>query len=249
MDLIKTMRILWLLLLFLMTLIYVIYGLWLLVMATLIGVIIWFLVNKIILSEKVFGKIFKATQMFFKGEHFLLATKVSREMSLKELLFTEGINRSFLPILFMFGLINYTLRYLDIQGFEEVLESPVILLLGFSTVITSIIPFLWVVIDSKWFFQNKKTGNVMNVGEQLLTYLRGVAGATVVLSLISTSLERMGAYETFIFLFLSLTMGGIPIFFTTLIYIKYFHQKFVEKLRSMLKNELSELEIILQPQN
>ncbi len=232
-----------------MTLIYVVYGLWLLVMATLIGVAIWFLVNKIALSERVFSKIFKAIQVFFKGKHFLLVAKTSQEISWRKLVLTEGMDRSFLPILFMFGLINYTLRYLDIRGLEEVLESPVILLLGFSTVITSIIPFLWVIIDSKWFFQNEKTSNVVNVGEQLLTYLRGIAGATVVLSLISTSLEKMGAYEAFIFLFVSLTMGGIPIFFTTLIYIKYFHQKFVEKLRNMLKNELSELEIILQPQN
>ena len=193
--------------------------------------------NKITLSEKTFEIWFRLFKYFFKGEHFLLKGKMPEKLAWKEVLFTESIDKSFLPVLFMFGIINYAFRYLNIQTPEQALKGPLIILLGFSIVVVFIAPYLWVLIDSKWFFYDKKSNKIINVGEQLLIYFRGIAGATIILSLIATIVRRFGIYNTVIFLIVSFIIGGVPIFLTIILYIKYFHYKFVKKLRQHLLNK------------
>jgi len=244
----KTLRILWLTFILSATIVYFAFGWWLLIIITPLGLLVWWLMNKITLSEKTFEIWFRLFKYFFKGEHFLLKGKMPEKLAWKEVLFTESIDKSFLPVLFMFGIINYAFRYLNIQTPEQALKGPLIILLGFSTVVVFIAPYLWVLIDSKWFFYDKKSNKIINVGEQLLIYFRGIAGATIILSLIATIVRRFGIYNTVIFLIVSFIIGGAPIFLTIILYIKYFHYKFVKKLRQHLLNKkLPILEIQTQP--
>jgi len=167
-----------------------------------------------------------------KSGTFLINEEIPEKIGWKQALFDEGINRSFLPVLLMFGVLQYVLKFIG-ADFSKPLESFSFLALA-SPLYICLITFLWILLDSGWIEYDKKTNKVMRVGEHILLYLRSIAGLSALIGFITAVTAIFGAVTALLSFLAALALASVPIYLTTVIYVKFLHYKYVKKVRDYL---------------
>jgi len=238
----KLLKVLWALLLVVVIFVYIYTSLRLyLFIATSLGILVWVLAGSFASSRRVFKVWFKLLRIIVpkSREHveaesgtFLAEGRIPEKVGWKEALLDEGINKSFLPVLLMFGILQYVLKFQNIQSWDQLINLS--LSAFFSPVYVCPITFLWALLDSKWIEYDRKTNKVMRVGEHVLLYLRSIAGISALLGLISVLYTSFGAGVALLFPILTLAIASAPIYITTVIYVKFFHYKYVKRIYQYL---------------
>ena len=242
MSIMRFLKILWALLLVVVTFVYIYTPLrFYLLISTGLGILVWVLVGSFASSKGAFRAWFNLLRVIVpkSREHveaesgtFLAVGEIPEKIGWKEAFLEEGINKSFLPVLLMFGILQYVLKFQNVQSVEQLIN------LSFSAFFSPIyvcpITFLWALLDSKWIEYDRKTNKVIRVGEHVLLYLRSIAGISALLGLISVLYASFGAGAALLFPILTLAIASAPIYITTVIYVKFFHYKYVKRIYQYL---------------
>ncbi|MHA1595186.1 MAG: hypothetical protein ACTSXJ_00625 [Candidatus Baldrarchaeia archaeon] len=78
---------------------------------------------------------------------------------------------------------------------------------------------------------------MLNIGERLLTYIRGFAGIGAITGFLITLFTRVQLIDTIVFLIVILLMSTGPIFLITVLYFWKPHRKFIVNLRVLLQKQ------------
>ena len=243
MDVKKLVNALWLLLIIVATIVYVSFGILrlFLVISIVLGIFLWWLVGFLASSERMLKAWFNLLRIIVprSREHleadsgtFLAEGEIPEKIGWKKALLEEGVEKSFLPVLLMFGILQYILKVLKIETMDQLFN--VSLLAFVSPLYVCPIAFLWILLDSKWIEYDKRTNKVMRVGEHVLLYLRSIAGLSALIGLVSVLTTSFGAGVALLFPLATLAIASAPIYLTTVIYVKFFHYKFVKKVHNYL---------------
>lgn len=243
MDVKKLANALWLLLITIATIVYISFGILMLFLITsiVLGIFFWWLVGFLASSEWMLKTWFNLLRIIVpksrehleaKSGTFLAEGEIHEKIGWKKALFKEGVNKSFLPVLLMFGILQYILKALKIETMEQLFN--VSLSAFISPLYVCPITFLWILLDSKWIEYDKRTNRVMRVGEHVLLYLRSIAGLSALIGLVSVLTSSFGVGVALLFPLATLAIASVPIYLTTVIYVKFFHYKFVKKVHNYL---------------
>ncbi len=236
-------KILWVFLIISMTVIYLVYPVLRVILPffVILGVITWWLTGYIASSRWILKIWFNLLQIIvpkpsetleIKSGTFLTEEKIPEKIGWKQALFDEGVNKSFLPVLLMFGILQYVFKFFG-ADFLQSLESFFILTFA-SPLYVCLITFLWILLDSGWIEYDREANRVMRVGEHILLYLRSIAGLSALVGFITVALTIFGAATALASFLVALALASVPIYLTTVIYVKFFHYKYVKKVRDYL---------------
>lgn len=243
MNLRELVNALWLLLIVIATVVYISFGVLrlFLIISIVLGIFLWWLVGFLTSSKWMLKTWFNFLRIIVpkSREHleaesgtFLAEGEIPEKIGWKEALLGEGVNKSFLPVLLMFGILQYILKTLKVESAERLVN--VSLLAFISPLYVCPIAFLWILLDSRWIEYDKRTNKVIRVGEHVLLYLRSIAGLSALIGLIYVLTTSFGAGIALLFPLVTLAIASAPIYLTTVIYVKFFHYKFVRRVHNYL---------------
>jgi len=239
----KVIKILWIFLIASMTVIYLIVPALKVILPffVILGVITWWLTGYIASSRWILKIWFNLLQIIvpkpsetleIKSGTFLTEEKIPEKIEWKQALLDEGVNRSFLPILLMFGVLQYVIKFIG-ADFSKPWESFSLLVFA-SPLYVCPITFLWILLDSGWIEYDKEANRVIRVGEHILLYLRSIAGLSALIGFITAVLTIFGAVAALLSFLVALAFASVPVYLTTVIYVKFFHYKYVKKVHDYL---------------
>jgi len=215
------LRILWFLTILALMVFYLLILPFIMVLVTASGVLIWFVTCSVVLSEKGFRFLFKLLRVVMPGPSvnladtggsFLLKQQV-KEYSWMNAIFREGVTRSVIPMLFLFGILNTILsRMVEagiIKNLFKIVEVPILMIIiVLAPVFVAIVPVIWALIDSGWYIYDKSRNKIISVGDHLLIYMRGFASMGVLLGLLVMLFTRFSVEEAIFFVVNTLLLGG-----------------------------------------
>ena len=236
-------KILWIFLIVSMTVTYLILPILRVILPVfvILGVITWWLTGYIASSRWMLKIWFNLLQIIvpkpsktleIKSGTFLIEGEIPEKIGWKQALLDEGVNRSFLPVLLMFGVLQYVIKFIG-ADFSQPLESFSLLAFA-SPLYVCPITFLWILLDSGWIEYDKEANRVMRVGEHILLYLRSIAGLSALIGFITAVLTIFGTVTALLSFLVALALASVPVYLTTVIYIKFFHYKYVKKVYDYL---------------
>lgn len=211
---------------------------------SIVGFLIWFIIGKSAYWVT-YRLILLPFRKFMKKRLYLLRPRERPQKTFVSYLI-EVIDDSFLPMLFVYGLLNIIAQNVP----SEAIEPGVLLLyiLASTPLAGLFVPVLKVLLDSDITLVDLDDRKIEPIGVKVLTYVKSIAGLTAIYSFLSTIISLTGRIEVAINVMLNVFSLTYPSIIIILLLYNKFHDGFVEKLNMRLRQELKYVDVIITAQ-